>query len=385
MWIDAQFDGGNIDVIDASDPADIQLAVPFDAGDEHRQWFSFRVSGTPNGRLTGTPLCMRITNAGECSYPAGWRDYHVVYSTDQETWHRVADTTYVDGALVFRCVPDTEVIWFAYFAPYPLDRHARLLARCQQADDVEVLRLGTTLDGRALDMVQVGQIGGQPAKDRRALWIIGRQHPGETMAEWWMEGFLERLLDPADGQAQWIRDHAVLYIVPNMNPDGSTRGHLRTNACGANLNREWHDPQASRSPEVLCVRDHMDHTGVDFCLDVHGDEALPYNFIAGAEGIVDWSDRLEALTEAFKAAYQAATPDFQTKYGYPRTPPGRANMTICTPQIAQRFDCLSMTLEMPFKDAANRPDAAVGWSPARAKALGAAAMHPIAQVLSTLR
>eukprot|EP00964_Phaeocystis_antarctica_P086039 scaffold54421_cov25-Phaeocystis_antarctica.AAC.1 len=24
-----------------------------------------------------------------------------------------------------------------------------------------------------------------------------------------------------------------------MNPDGAVRGHLRTNACGANLNREW--------------------------------------------------------------------------------------------------------------------------------------------------
>ena len=29
----------------------------------------------------------------------------------------------------------------------------------------------------------------------------------------------------------------------------------------------------------------MDDLGCDFCLDVHGDEELPYNFIAGAEGI----------------------------------------------------------------------------------------------------
>lgn len=381
MWIDAQFDGGNIDVIDASDPSDIQLAVRVDAGGEHRQWFSFRVSGTPDAPLAGTAICLRIMNAGACSYPAGWRDYHVVASTDQETWQRVPDTTYVDGALVFKCVPDADVIWFAYFAPYSLDRHHRLLARCQQTEGVRVLRLGTTLDGRALDMVQVGE----PSADRRALWVIGRQHPGETMAEWWMEGFLARLLDPADGLARSIRDHAVIYVVPNMNPDGSTRGHLRTNACGANLNREWHDPQATRSPEVLCVRDHMDRTGVDFCLDVHGDEALPYNFIAGAEGIVGWSTRLDDLTETFKAAYQAATPDFQTTYGYPRGAPGKANMSMCTTQIAQRFDCLSMTLEMPFKDAANQPDPTVGWSPARSKALGAAALDPIAQVLPKLR
>ena len=26
------------------------------------------------------------------------------------------------------------------------------------------------------------------------IWIIARQHPGESMAEWWMEGLLERLI-----------------------------------------------------------------------------------------------------------------------------------------------------------------------------------------------
>jgi murein tripeptide amidase MpaA len=39
--------------------------------------------------------------------------------------------------------------------------------------------------------------------------------------------------------------------------DGSFRGHLRTNACGANLNREWCTtgeyvaPTLERSPEVF--------------------------------------------------------------------------------------------------------------------------------------
>ena len=70
-----------------------------------------------------------------------------------------------------------------------------------------------------------------------------------------------------------------------MNPDGSRRGHLRTNAAGVNLNREWHAPSAEKSPEVLAVRNAMDETGVDFAMDVHGDEAIPANFLAGFEGI----------------------------------------------------------------------------------------------------
>lgn len=61
-----------------------------------------------------------------------------------------------------------------------------------------------------------------------------------------------------------------------MCPDGSVRGHLRTNACGANLNREWATvkpeykaPSLERSPEVYYVLKKMDETGVDVCLDIH--------------------------------------------------------------------------------------------------------------------
>lgn len=48
-----------------------------------------------------------------------------------------------------------------------------------------------------------------------------------------------------------------------MNPDGSARGHLRTNACGANLNREWATPSLERSPEVYYTLRAMDAIGVD--------------------------------------------------------------------------------------------------------------------------
>src|SRR3546814_8179429 len=75
-----------------------------------------------------------------------------------------------------------------------------------------------------------------------------------------------------------------------MNPDGSFRGHLRTNAAGVNLNREWHAPSLERSPEVHHVLERMKRTGVDFAMDVHGDESIPHVFLAGFEGIPEWND-----------------------------------------------------------------------------------------------
>ncbi len=89
--------------------------------------------------------------------------------------------------------------------------------------------------------------GGGPLQ----VWLYARQHPGETMAEWWMEGALERLLDDSDPVTRRLREAATFHIVPNMNPDGSRRGHLRTNAAGVNLNREWHAPSARAQPRGL--------------------------------------------------------------------------------------------------------------------------------------
>ena len=123
------------------------------------------------------------------------------------------------------------------------------------------------------------------------------------MAAWWVEGFMQRLIDDQDSVARALAAKAVFYVVPNMNPDGSHRGNLRTNAIGANLNREWQNPSMERSPEVFLVREEMRGTGVDFCLDVHGDEALPYNFLAGPMGIPSLSEK---QTELF-SAYQTPT------------------------------------------------------------------------------
>jgi murein tripeptide amidase MpaA len=173
--------------------------------------------------------------------------------------------------------------------------------------------------------------------------------------------------------------------VPNMNPDGSRRGHLRTNAAGANLNREWAEPTLEKSPEVFHVRARMLETGCDFALDVHGDEALPYNFLAGMMGIPSLTDRQTALYAAFSDALLRASPDFQTAKGYPAASPGKGNLTMCSNWVAEQFGCVAATLEMPFKDTIDTPDERHGWSPARCRRFGAAALDALHAVLGELR
>ena len=60
-------------------------------------------------------------------------------------------------------------------------------------------------------------------------------------------------------------------------------------------------------------------------------------------------------------------------------------MTMCTNHVAESFGCLAMTLEMPFKDTADRPNAAEGWSPERCRKLGAANLDALYAVFGELR
>ena len=197
------------------------------------------------------------------------------------------------------------------------------------------------------------------------------------MAEWLMEGLLMRLLDESDPVSQALLNEVTFHIVPNMNPDGSVRGHLRTNAVGANLNREWQTPSMESSPEVFLVRDMMKQTGVDLFLDIHGDEAIPYNFLAGCEGIPSYDDQQHTKQEYFIEQFLIASPDFQTKHGYPKSEPGKANMPMATTWVGEYFKCVAFTLEMPFKDNWDLPDPVHGWSPERCMRLGEALCQPI--------
>lgn len=376
--ISSGFDSGNIEVLDLSSPHDIQLSIRKDNQSDFFQWFHFRVQGA-----AGEELTMRLVNADQAAYVDGWPDYRAVASYDRQYWFRVP-TSFEQGELVINHTPEQNSVYYAYFAPYSFEQHLDLIAFAQQSPLCDVFDLGRTLDGRDLNLLKISKADqGEAEKDepKKNIWITARQHPGESMAEWCAEGFIERLLDTEDALAQSLLEQADFYIVPNMNPDGSVRGHLRTNACGANLNREWETPTMERSPEVYLVRQAMSETGVDLYLDLHGDEALPCNFIAGQEGAPHLTDEIFQKEERFKQDLAQINPDFQLERGYPPGMFGPEAYTVAGFWVGREFNCPSMTLEMPFKDYDLRPDEQCGWSPERSIKLGESLFYPLSQWL----
>ena len=371
LFIDAGFDSGNIEVLGIEGAA-ARLAIRRDHGSEFFQWFHFRVAAK-----AGDEVVLKLTGLGASAYPGGWPGYDACVSEDRAYWTRAASIYDKDedgGTLTIRYLSDTDVFWVAYFAPYSMERHHDLIADVASTDGVDYVRLGTTLDGQPIDCLEMGE-------GQTRVWLYARQHPGESQAEWWMEGALECLTDPADPVARALRAKCRIHVVPNCNPDGSRRGHLRTNAVGTNLNREWAEPTLERSPEVLAIRNRMDQTGVHFAIDVHADEAIPAVFIAGFDGIPSWTQAQGDDYVRYQRILDRRTPDFQTKLGYPKARPGTANLSMSTNQLAERFGAVAMTLEMPYKDLADFPEPDQGWSPERCKLLGRECLAALAEWL----
>jgi murein tripeptide amidase MpaA len=420
------YDGGNIEYVwsNATTPyaTVIYLRIKSDPytpleDKRHKQYFSFRcICEAPQNT---TQLIFEILNAKDCSFPKAWLGTTVFVSNSLLSgWTRVSSTRYnsTTGHLIWSYnLPQSStaggsaILFFSYFPPYTYERHLQLISACATASKplARVMSLGKTLEGRDIDLVSVGY-------GPRVAWIIHRQHPGETMAEYFAEGFLHRLLslkfhkipDEKDDEDVDVVKRTALemftfYIIPNMCPDGAVHGYLRTNANGSNLNREWaptgkyQAPTLERSPEVFYVLQEMDKTGVDVFADVHGDETIPLNFIVGNEGL--WDERLQALHGAFVGAYTRANSDMQKMVSYKPASTStkhkngknkgknNINLAIASRQIAHRFQCLSVTLEMPFKDCLSNPDPIYGWSPDRARKLGASLLEALVYVQPYLR
>ena len=339
MRIDAELESGNAELVA---PTGTVLRIRKDPVMGFLQWFHFRVQ---NDAPDATEIV--IENAAQALVPKGWENYAAFASTDDGvSWSRVP-TRYDDGRLTIAHARPAGTTLYAYFPPYRKRRHDALIARCRADGRFGSERIAVSEAGDALDLLTIGST----APDAACIWIIGRQHPGEVQASWWMDAFLSRLLDGGDPDARAVLARCRLRIVPNMNPDGSRLGLHRTNSYGVNLNLAWAEPESMAAPAVQAVRRRMDVTGVDFALDVHADEELPYTFIANVDRVLPVPPELQVVRELFETQLAAGDDGMRAQGGYFRPHTKSDPLAFCGPQIIRRYHAPALTIELPYKQA----------------------------------
>ncbi len=356
MRIDTDFPGGRVEIVRAPARGAVELAIGEDSASDVRQWFCFRASATKRREIA-------LVNAGDATFPNGWADYRVMACADGRTWYR-APTAYDDGVLRFIHEPRAAETLYAYFATYPLSRLERLLRSISREDHVDVTLAATTPEGRPVPVVTFGD-----PDQGRTVWVIARQHPGETPASWAVEGLMRRLADASDPATVALLSQACVFVAPLVNPDGAELGNHRTSATGVNLNRVWDDPDEDEAPEVAALRDAIRGTGADLFLDVHADESSLHAFAAASEGNPSYDERVAAAEAALLDDLAGSCQEFLDEPFYDLDAPGEADLSCAASQIGETFSCPALTLELPMKDAGEervRP----GWSHLRAGRFG---------------
>ncbi len=361
MQITTNIDAGNIIVVSQQENT-IQLNIRKDTNSHYFQWFNFKMTNA----IIGETYNFCINNTSESAFADGWENYNTNASYDAKNWFRLQNTEYKNGKLYFSITPTQTQVSFAYFTPFTYQQHLDLIEKSSQSKLCTTTVLGQTINNKPIELLQFGK----PSEDKKNIWIIARQHPGESMAEWFMKGIVDRFISK-DTTMDSLLETCCFYLIPNMNIDGSISGNIRVNTLGINYNRVWENPDKATEPEVFYCKQKMQETGLDFLLDVHGDEAIPYNFVTSLQGIPSITPEILAEETRFKNKWISVTPEFQDVYKYEDNLPQKANLAICSKQIGELFKTLSFTLEMPFKDNNNLPDATKGWSAERSEALGA--------------
>ncbi|MFC3032499.1 M14-type cytosolic carboxypeptidase [Pseudoalteromonas fenneropenaei] len=356
LIINSDFEGGSIAVLQANTADEIQLALKSDNIACAKQWFYFSVETTEPAQHR-----IRISNASKASFSQGWNDHRAFASYDNIEWFSI-ETTYNNGELVFTHQAHSKLVYYAYFVPYSSSMQNSLLSDCAKSSKMKLTTIGFTTQHRAIEMVSVGAC----SASSKQIWIIARQHPGETVAQWIAHGVIEALLAVSDNALENI----TFNIIANMNPDGSHLGNHRTNALGIDLNRQWHQPSVELCPEVFHVMQAMKSTGVDLFIDLHGDETLPYNFM-----MVEKNAR---QGEKLKLRLAQHSELFQDQIDYDSAQTGCGSTTCAsacgskkaTTYVHEQFGATSILFEAAMKQIRN-PQGTLVWDHKAARQLGA--------------
>lgn len=93
---------------------------------------------------------------------------------------------------------------------------------------------------------------------------------------------------------------------------------------------------------------------------MHGDEALPYCFVAGFDGVPNLRQNRTELVRRYRHSLTELSPGFQEVHGYGADAPGEANMNRAINYIAGHFGAVTMIMETPFQDNHDLPRSDVG-------------------------
>ena len=330
LIFESRFESGNLlCAFRTEDENSYQLYLQNDTNTTgYIQWFFFRVSNTKKGRKVNFNIINMLRK--KCIYNHGLKI--MTYSTQAAIkenlgWHRDCFNSiyYVNNLYVYNTNSDkkrnlhslsfdyefkydNDTVYFANCIPYFYSTLMKELNHYELNEEkypyFHRKTLATTLGGNDLDMFTINSMydiykngitsvimpktnnflllksnyennnnTSQILDERKAVVLIGRQHPGETVGSYVIKGCIDFLMGNSD-EAKKLREIYLFKIVPMMNPDGVLVGNSRTSFAGCDLNRRWGKPNEIIHPEIFHTKQMITklstQRNIAFVIDCHG-------------------------------------------------------------------------------------------------------------------
>lgn len=284
--VHSDFEAGSIGKTEWLSASHLRAGVigEVDQNGRNRQpsWFYFRVDGV----AAGQEVTIDLANFdGEYNFRkdngSGHRTMKPVYSYDDRNWTHVENTEWIDSesTLRVRFTPSKSSFWIARIAPYTGKHLERLLGSIRSTPNVKEEVVGKTAEGRPMRLLTITDPAA-PAAGKKVIWLMARQHSWETGTSWVADGAL-RFLVSGDPEAKRIRRTCIFKVFPMADPDGVSRGGVRFNKNGYDLNRNWDAVDTRLMPEIDAQRRAIlkwvdSGQRIDLFLTMHNTESVDY-------------------------------------------------------------------------------------------------------------
>ncbi|XP_060770750.1 cytosolic carboxypeptidase 2 isoform X2 [Neoarius graeffei] len=259
LSFESRFESGNLQKAVKIGHYDYELTLRNDMyTTKHTQWFYFRVKNTK----AGVTYRFTIINLMKSSslYETGMRP--LLYSEHGawlkgEGWHRAGNNiryyrnqSEKEGKSLYSLTwtlefpHENDTCYLAHCYPYTysdLQRYLQgVVSDPARAMYCKVRVLCRSLAGNSVYVLTITAPCGtwQERRNRRAVVVTARVHPGETNGSWMMQGFLDFLLGKSP-DAHLLRETFVFKVVPMLNPDGVVVGNYRCSLAGRDMNRNY--------------------------------------------------------------------------------------------------------------------------------------------------
>jgi hypothetical protein len=396
----ADFESGNLGQVFLIGTRDYEIhMLPDPSAHYSALWYFFKVEDLPRGEyhftITGffryaplhaagvQPVAFSMNSAKE---GIGWQRF----GNDINFWQHNQRLIWTLGFSFSVSEPDT--MYFAYVYPYTYSELRGWLSRqpepfrafplCRSHGSVEVPVIFWEADSQTfLNMRDIASMPKCVREYFRPLIVIAaRHHPGEPVASYAMEAFMERLFgESREGRS--LRRNFSFLLIPMVNVDGVICGYYRPSLTGYDMNRSWISPQRKKNPVEFAVLQILDRLvrsrPLVFLLDFHGHSAQCNAFSYGVDNAEVPFNELQGL---FPRQMAKTTSIFDLDGGCALDP----NSYEATMRVAlhHRYQIpFAYTLEMSFGGLDIGPGAYTQLTPESYREVGAATVTAMAVML----